>query len=136
MPAVMAATTAAGGTVGYLRQQGYPLSNGAGGMLGLAEGVHGHPYSPAAVIAQGPMTLADTDDLLRDPDDVPSQQQHHAPLKQEPEAAGDGVLGGCDQEMQGMQGMQQHGEEAVRQEAAAGQQYRQAHTKVPASASM
>jgi hypothetical protein len=113
MPA-MVSSSAVGG---YLRQSGYPLSNGAGGMLGLAEGVGvGHPYGPAVAIAQGPMTMADTDDLLRDPDDVPAQlQQAVQQLKQETAGAGDGVLGGCDLGMQDIQ--QQDG--AVKQEVLA-----------------
>lgn len=98
----------AGGS-GYLGQ-GFALSNGAGGMLGLAEGV-GHPYGQAAAIAQGPLNMTDTDDLLRDPDDVPAASgangltsaQQPVQLKQEAAAAADGVLGGSDQQVQDMQ---------------------------------
>jgi hypothetical protein len=105
------------GGAGYLGQ-GFTLSGGAGGMLGLAEGV-GHPYGPAAAIAQGPLNMTDTDDLLRDPDDVPAatgangmmSAQPAVQLKQEAASAVDGVLGGSDQQAQNMQ----------RQEGAAGQ---------------
>lgn len=113
------------GTTGFLGQ-GYPLTNGAGGMLGLAEGV-GRPYGPAAAIAQGPMNMTDTDDLLRDPDDVPpaaaaaangvsAQQPQPAQVKTEPAAAGDGAQGGVDQQVHDMQ-QQQEGAVAQQQEA-------------------
>jgi len=83
-------------TAGFLGQ-GFGLSNGAGGMLGLAEGVS---FGPAAAVAQGPLNLADTDDLLRDPDDVTTGQQQQVAVggavKQEAAAAG----GGSDQQQQ------------------------------------
>jgi hypothetical protein len=125
------------GTSGYLGQSfalsnGTGLSNGAGGMLGLAQGV-GHPYGPAAVMAQGPMTMTDTDDLLRDPDDVPAAaaapQQQQQPqqqltqmqMKQEVTAGLDGTLTGIDQQVQDrpQQQQQQEAVAAARQEEAA-----------------